>query len=38
MNKIDTNYYILLMGGLNVRIGNQRIRKIIGKNGSQLLI
>ena len=37
MNKIDKNYYILLMGGLNTRIGNQKIGKIItikinGKN------
>jgi hypothetical protein len=31
MNKIDKNDYILLIGGLNAGIGNQRIGKIIGK-------
>jgi hypothetical protein len=33
MNKIDKNDYILLMGGLNARIGKQKIEKIIGKIG-----
>jgi hypothetical protein len=33
MNKIYKSYYILLMGGLNARIGNHRTGKIIGTNG-----
>jgi hypothetical protein len=34
MNKIDKNYYIILMGGLNARIGSQKIGKIIEKWGT----
>jgi hypothetical protein len=32
-DKINKNYYILLMGDLNVRIGNKTLGKIIGTNG-----
>jgi hypothetical protein len=34
MNKIGKNDYILLMGVLNARIGNQKIGKIIEKWGT----
>jgi len=32
-DKINKNYYILLMGDLNARNGNQKLGKIIGTNG-----
>jgi len=32
-DKINKNYYILLVGDLNAETGNQKLGKIIGTNG-----
>ena len=37
MDKVNRNDYIMLIGDMNVRVGNNRVANIVGRNGEATL-